>query len=128
MGGGETETTVKMSGLAALQAHGPYDFIRDDASHVASDMIRAFETLFTTVLRPGGVYVIEDTWTYPVRKTQVRRLMSPENLHTSSGLPEILRTWAGAMMELSTMASWALHESNPHWQALWRHGWRLLNS
>jgi len=58
-------TTVVMNGLAALRAQGPFDFIRDDASHVESDTIATFKTLFPRVLRPGGVYAVEDVWTSP---------------------------------------------------------------
>lgn len=38
---------------------GPFDIIVDDGSHIQSDIITAFQTLFP-VLRPGGIYVIED--------------------------------------------------------------------
>lgn len=60
--GGDPGKTLMMSGLAALHAHGPYDVIRDDASHIHTDIIATFEALFTTVLRPGGIYIIEDLW------------------------------------------------------------------
>eukprot|EP00928_Gymnodinium_smaydae_P030585 TRINITY_DN22704_c0_g1_i1.p1 TRINITY_DN22704_c0_g1~~TRINITY_DN22704_c0_g1_i1.p1 ORF type:complete len:218 (-),score=25.70 TRINITY_DN22704_c0_g1_i1:720-1373(-) len=36
------------------------DVIVDDANHWAHDQLRRFEMLFPEVLRPGGVYIIED--------------------------------------------------------------------
>lgn len=39
-----------------------YDIIIDDASHNSNDIITAFKDLFRTV-KPGGIYVIEDTQT-----------------------------------------------------------------
>eukprot|EP00927_Polykrikos_kofoidii_P053753 TRINITY_DN48311_c0_g1_i1.p1 TRINITY_DN48311_c0_g1~~TRINITY_DN48311_c0_g1_i1.p1 ORF type:complete len:564 (+),score=82.48 TRINITY_DN48311_c0_g1_i1:47-1693(+) len=61
-------TMVTMSALEAVRAQGPFDFIRDDASHLGPEMIAAFKVLFPSVLRPGGVYVIEDVWTWPFTK------------------------------------------------------------
>ncbi|MGI5223046.1 hypothetical protein [Nocardia sp. CA-290969] len=40
--------------------YGDFDVIIDDASHVSSLTIRAFEILYP-MLRPGGLYVCEDT-------------------------------------------------------------------
>merc|ERR1712159_136137 len=60
--GGDVGKWVTMSGFAALHAHGPFDVIRDDASHIHTDMIATFQSLFTTLLRPGGVYIVEDLW------------------------------------------------------------------
>eukprot|EP00928_Gymnodinium_smaydae_P072178 TRINITY_DN5558_c0_g3_i1.p1 TRINITY_DN5558_c0_g3~~TRINITY_DN5558_c0_g3_i1.p1 ORF type:complete len:543 (+),score=121.68 TRINITY_DN5558_c0_g3_i1:50-1678(+) len=64
----EGQSTSAMKTADALRAHGPFDFIRDDASHIASDMIATFEGLFVRFLRPGGVYVVEDMWSYPAVK------------------------------------------------------------
>merc|ERR1711972_1061826 len=36
------------------------DLIVDDANHWAKDQIARFEVLFPNVLKPGGVYIIED--------------------------------------------------------------------
>merc|ERR1712118_521112 len=36
------------------------DVIVDDVNHWAHDQLRRFEMLFPRVLRPGGVYIIED--------------------------------------------------------------------
>ena len=39
---------------------GPFDIIIDDGSHIASEQIASFNTLFLSGLRNGGVYLIED--------------------------------------------------------------------
>ncbi|CAK0841731.1 unnamed protein product, partial [Prorocentrum cordatum] len=54
----------RMATAKALRLHGPFDFIRDDASHTPSDMIATFQWLFLAALRPGGVYAVEDVGTY----------------------------------------------------------------
>lgn len=41
-------------------AHGSFDIIIDDASHISSKTIASFETLWP-MLKPGGHYIIEDT-------------------------------------------------------------------
>lgn len=41
---------------------GPFDVVIDDGSHISGDVIAAFEALFPHV-RPGGLYVVEDTQT-----------------------------------------------------------------
>lgn len=46
--------------LNSLQ--GAYDFVIDDASHIWSHQIKAFNSLFPSV-KPGGVYIIEDIHT-----------------------------------------------------------------
>jgi predicted O-methyltransferase YrrM len=38
----------------------PFDFIIDDASHKSTDQIASFYNLFP-LLKPGGIYIIEDT-------------------------------------------------------------------
>ncbi|MDZ4748612.1 MAG: class I SAM-dependent methyltransferase [Saprospiraceae bacterium] len=43
-------------------ADGPFDIIVDDGSHVQSHIITSFETLFP-LMKPGSIYVIEDTQT-----------------------------------------------------------------
>ena len=40
------------------------DFVLDDGSHRSADMVAAFEEFFPLV-RPGGVYVVEDTMVDP---------------------------------------------------------------
>lgn len=42
------------------RAPGGFDIIIDDASHVGSYTRESFQHLFTTHLKPGGVYVLED--------------------------------------------------------------------
>jgi hypothetical protein len=44
------------------RTYGPYDIIIDDGSHMQSHILASFETLFP-LLKPGGIYVIEDTQT-----------------------------------------------------------------
>lgn len=46
--------------IAEVGAHGPFDVIVDDASHLGSLTKRSFELLFEAHLVPGGLYVIED--------------------------------------------------------------------
>ncbi|NQE71080.1 Mycinamicin VI 2''-O-methyltransferase [Nocardia gamkensis] len=41
---------------------GPFDIIIDDGSHISGDVIASFRALFAH-LRPGGLYVVEDTQT-----------------------------------------------------------------
>jgi demethylmacrocin O-methyltransferase len=41
---------------------GPLDIVIDDGSHLSADVITSFQTLFP-LLRPGGLYVIEDLQT-----------------------------------------------------------------
>ncbi|HZV70019.1 MAG TPA: class I SAM-dependent methyltransferase [Saprospiraceae bacterium] len=41
---------------------GPFDIIVDDGSHMQSHIITSFEALFP-LMKPGGMYVIEDTQT-----------------------------------------------------------------
>jgi len=45
------------------QQFGPYRFdaILDDGSHEYADILVAFRELFVRLLKPGGVYIIEDT-------------------------------------------------------------------
>lgn len=42
--------------------HGPFDIVIDDGSHVSEDILLSFFKLFH-LLRPGGIYVIEDIQT-----------------------------------------------------------------
>lgn len=42
-----------------VQHHDPVEIIIDDGSHRSEDCIQSFETLFP-MLKPGGIYVIED--------------------------------------------------------------------
>jgi hypothetical protein len=48
--------------LGLLNAHGMYDIIIDDASHLWSHQIDCFVELFSS-LRPGGLYILEDILT-----------------------------------------------------------------
>ncbi|HEX5091770.1 MAG TPA: class I SAM-dependent methyltransferase [Burkholderiales bacterium] len=50
----------KLTELA--QAHGPFDFIIDDGSHVNAHQIQTFGTLWPH-LRDGGAYIVEDVQT-----------------------------------------------------------------
>lgn len=72
--GTDAQRTYRCSGLDAMDDLGPFDFIRDDASHRATDMVATFQALFPDVLRPGGVYSIEDMWSYPFKKNTATTL------------------------------------------------------
>lgn len=45
-----------------VRAHGPFDIIIDDGSHLNEHIRTSFDTLFP-LLQSGGMYVIEDLWT-----------------------------------------------------------------
>ena len=45
-----------------VNAHGPFDVIVDDGSHIWTHQIVSFETLFPS-LPPGGLYIMEDVHT-----------------------------------------------------------------
>jgi hypothetical protein len=47
---------------ALCEAHGPFDIVIDDGSHMNSHQILTFRKLFKSV-RPGGLYIIEDVQT-----------------------------------------------------------------
>jgi hypothetical protein len=48
---------------AVANEFGPFDFIVDDGSHIASHIITSFACLFPKHLAPGGIYVAEDMHT-----------------------------------------------------------------
>ena len=52
-----TETFQEIIGKCA-----EYDIIIDDGSHISSDVITSFRNYFP-LLKPGGIYVVEDTHT-----------------------------------------------------------------
>lgn len=43
-----------------IERYGPFDLILDDGSHVASHQIASFNSLFTSGLKNGGAYFVED--------------------------------------------------------------------
>lgn len=49
----------KLREIVAQEFHGPLDLVIDDASHLYGPTRSSFETLFP-LLRPGGLYIIED--------------------------------------------------------------------
>jgi predicted O-methyltransferase YrrM len=57
---------ARLAEIVATAAHGePLDLVIDDASHRLDETRASFETLFP-LLRPGGVYVIED-WNWHLK-------------------------------------------------------------
>jgi hypothetical protein len=48
------------SGLDRIAANAPFDIIIDDGSHLSEDILISFFNCFQ-LLKPGGVYIIEDT-------------------------------------------------------------------
>ena len=51
--------SAKLRGIVKTEFQGPLDLVIDDASHMYDLTKKSFETLFP-LLRPGGLYVIED--------------------------------------------------------------------
>eukprot|EP00928_Gymnodinium_smaydae_P078664 TRINITY_DN62771_c0_g1_i1.p1 TRINITY_DN62771_c0_g1~~TRINITY_DN62771_c0_g1_i1.p1 ORF type:complete len:504 (+),score=56.73 TRINITY_DN62771_c0_g1_i1:221-1513(+) len=52
-----------------------FDAILDDGSHMYDDIVNAFRELFSKFLRPGGVYIIEDT-IYAWKKSRLRHFLN----------------------------------------------------
>nr|ABL09966.1 O-methyltransferase [Streptomyces echinatus] len=57
---GDQSDPAYLAGLAAER--GPFDIVVDDGSHLNEHVLTSFEALFPH-LRPGGLYVVEDTQT-----------------------------------------------------------------
>jgi SAM-dependent methyltransferase len=51
--------SAKLRDIVQVEFHGPLDLVIDDASHMYDLTKKGFETLFP-LLRPGGLYIIED--------------------------------------------------------------------
>jgi hypothetical protein len=76
--------SAKLRGIVKTEFQGPLDLVIDDASHMYDLTKKSFETLFP-LLRPGGLYVVEDwawshwpefqepghPWSYEVPLTQL---------------------------------------------------------
>jgi hypothetical protein len=45
-----------------LTAYGPVDVVIDDGSHMMTDILTSFKTLFSSIM-PDGVYIVEDLHT-----------------------------------------------------------------
>ncbi|MEJ0069316.1 MAG: class I SAM-dependent methyltransferase [Pseudomonadota bacterium] len=43
-------------------AHGPFDIVIDDGSHIASDVLTSFQVLYP-MMKPHGIYAVEDVQT-----------------------------------------------------------------
>lgn len=55
---------AKLRKIVVSEFSGPLDLVLDDASHLFAETKTSFETLFP-MLRPGGLYIIEDwAWSY----------------------------------------------------------------
>lgn len=54
---------IDLLAKAVTAAGGPFDIIIDDASHLGCHTGRSFAWLFPNGLKPGGIYIIEDTCT-----------------------------------------------------------------
>lgn len=61
-----TTLVADQSDLDALvaidEAHGPFDIVIDDGSHINEHVLATFAALFPR-LRSGGIYVVEELWT-----------------------------------------------------------------
>ena len=60
--GDQSDRSFLRSVVGSPEAHDGYDVIVDDGSHVPAHVITSFAALWPLV-RPGGVYVVEDTET-----------------------------------------------------------------
>ncbi len=61
MHGGQDDPELLRGAIAA--AGGLFDVVLDDASHLGAHTARTFAFLFEHGLKPGGIYIIEDTCT-----------------------------------------------------------------
>lgn len=71
-----------------VRRHGPFDIVIDDGSHMNEHIYTSFRTLFP-LLRPGGLYVVEDLQTayFPAFGGSAGHTAEP---HTSVGLVKSL--------------------------------------
>jgi len=58
---GSQDSSVDLRSIGAK--YGPFDIIIDDGSHMSAHQIKSFTVLFSTYLRNGGIYIVEDTST-----------------------------------------------------------------
>lgn len=60
MRGNSSDRTFLSTVLTRFGPQG-FDLVVDDGSHIYEDMIYTYQALFIAALKPGGLYVIEDT-------------------------------------------------------------------
>lgn len=82
---------VALSKIAELYADRPFDMIIDDGSHVAGHQQLTLEVLFT-LLKPGGVYVIEDLSDFGYGARQGSQFGDPNNVPTRHLLWSFIKT------------------------------------
>jgi demethylmacrocin O-methyltransferase len=57
--------------------HGPFDIVIDDGSHAAQHQITSFYTLFPLLVKPGGIYIIEDLHVAPATVAHFKTCFDP---------------------------------------------------
>lgn len=83
-------------GRALESAGGPPDVVLDDASHLGCHTARSFANLFP-FLKPGGIYIIEDTCTAFGPENYDGAIYAPPELGLP-GMPRVFPSHQGGMI------------------------------